>query len=59
MIEPEGENRRFFRVFKQLVLLGFFTSEIGATQVLNYDEIPGIYEGCISLKEAGGKTWAL
>ncbi|TVQ65446.1 MAG: gluconate 2-dehydrogenase subunit 3 family protein [Balneolaceae bacterium] len=54
--EPQGQ--RFFRQFRQLTLLGFFTSEIGATQVLNYDPIPGIYQGCISLEEAGGRTWA-
>ncbi len=59
MIRLEGENLAFFRRFKQLAMLGFFTSEVGATQLLNYDEIPGVYEGCISLVSAGGKTWAL
>lgn len=59
MAHSEGETHLFFRRFKQLAMLGFFSSKIGATQLLNYDEIPGIYEGCISLKSAGGKTWAL
>jgi len=59
MIENGGESLEFFRRFKQLAMLGFFSSEKGATQVLSYDEIPGIYSGCISLEEAGGITWAL
>jgi hypothetical protein len=31
----------FFTSLKMLVLHGYFTSEIGATQALNYDPIPG------------------
>lgn len=54
----EEEGRNFFLMFKQMTLLGFFTSEIGATQVLQYDPIPGGYWGCDSLEELGGKTWA-
>ncbi|TVQ00625.1 MAG: gluconate 2-dehydrogenase subunit 3 family protein [Balneolaceae bacterium] len=54
----DGEHTGFFRLFKQYTLLGFFTSEIGATQVLNYDPIPGIYSGCENLEDVGGRTWA-
>jgi len=44
---------------KELTLLGFFTSEPGATQVLQYVAVPGAYKGCVPLAEAGnGKTWA-
>lgn len=57
MIEDE-HGRNFFLMFKQMTLLGFFTSEIGATQVLQYDPIPGGYFGCTSLEKLGGKTWA-
>lgn len=53
------EGRTFFRSFKSMVMLGFFSSEIGATQVLSYNEIPGIYSGCEMLSDVGGKTWAL
>lgn len=54
--EESGEN--FFLLFKQMTLMGFFTSEVGATQVLQYDPIPGEYLGCESLSDLGGKTWA-
>lgn len=54
-----GENRPFILTMKELTLLGFFTSEAGATKVLQYDPVPGAYHGCVPLSEAGnGKTWA-
>jgi gluconate 2-dehydrogenase gamma chain len=49
----------FILSMKELTVLGFFTSEPGATQVLQYNPVPGAYKGCIPLSEAGnGKTWA-
>jgi len=51
--------RPFILMMKELTMLGFFTSEPGATQVLQYLPVPGQYKGCIPLSEAGnGKTWA-
>lgn len=47
----------FYRTFKDLTLLGFFTSETGATQTLRYVQIPGDYNGCMPYKK-GDKTWA-
>jgi hypothetical protein len=38
-------------------MLGFFTSEPGATQVLQYEAVPGAYKGCVPLSEVG-RTWA-
>jgi gluconate 2-dehydrogenase gamma chain len=52
-------KRPFILMAKELTMLGFFTSEPGATQVLQYIAVPGSYKGCIPLSEAGnGKTWA-
>jgi gluconate 2-dehydrogenase gamma chain len=52
-------KRPFILAMKELTMLGFFTSEAGATQVLQYLPVPGAYKGCIPLSEAGnGKTWA-
>jgi gluconate 2-dehydrogenase gamma chain len=49
----------FLLMVKELTLLGYFTSEVGATQVLQYVAVPGAYKGCLPLSEAGnGKTWA-
>lgn len=52
-------KRPFILQMKELTMLGFFTSEVGATQVLQYLPVPGAYKGCVPLSEAGnGKTWA-
>ncbi|QRR01090.1 gluconate 2-dehydrogenase subunit 3 family protein [Dyadobacter sandarakinus] len=48
----------FFRLVKELTLLGYFTSEEGATQALEYVPVPGRYDGCIDLKP-GQKAWAM
>jgi gluconate 2-dehydrogenase gamma chain len=57
-IESEpAEGPQFFLIFKELTLVGYFTSEVGATQVLRYEEVPGIYEGCIPFEDVG-RTWA-
>lgn len=47
----------FFRGIKELTLLGFFTSEPGATKVLKYLAIPDVYRGSVPLSEIGG-AWA-
>jgi gluconate 2-dehydrogenase gamma chain len=53
------QPKPFILMVKELTLLGFFTSEVGATQVLQYSPVPGAFKGCIPLNEAGnGKTWA-
>ena len=48
----------FFRTVKELTVTGYYTSEIGATQELQYLDIPGNYDGCVPLEDLGGKTWA-
>lgn len=52
-----GSPPPFIRMMRELTLLGYFTSEPGATQTLNYVAVPGRYDGCIPL-EADQKTWA-
>ena len=50
-----GEPNHYFRVIKDLVLWGYFTSEIGATQALRYVPVPGRYE-TIDYKK-GDRAW--
>jgi hypothetical protein len=47
----------YFRMMKELALLGFFTSEIGYTRALRYIEAPGRYDPCAPLAP-GDKSWA-
>lgn len=49
--EANKEKHHYFRMIKELTLLGFFTSEIGGTQVLSYVEVPGRYDACIPYKK--------
>lgn len=51
------EGPQFFLIFKELTMVGFFTSEAGATEVLRYEQVPGYYDGCVPLEEVG-RTWA-
>jgi gluconate 2-dehydrogenase gamma chain len=54
-----ADPKPFIMMVKELTLLGYFTSEVGATQVLQYVAVPGAYKGCVPLSQAGnGKTWA-
>lgn len=53
----KDKPRPFILTMKELTVVGFFTSEPGATQVLQYVAVPGAYHGCVPLAEVG-KTWA-
>jgi gluconate 2-dehydrogenase gamma chain len=39
--------------FKSLVLVGYYQSEIGATQELRYELVPGAWRSCLPLSEVG------
>lgn len=47
----------YFRMMKELALLGYFTSEIGYTQAQRYVESPGRFDPCLPHK-AGETSWA-
>jgi gluconate 2-dehydrogenase gamma chain len=56
-IQEKTQPRPFILAMKELTMLGFFTSQPGATQVLQYEAVPGRYNGCQPLAEVG-KAWA-
>ena len=47
----------YFRMMKELALLGYFTSEIGYTKALRYIESPGRFEPDVPLAP-GDRSWA-
>jgi hypothetical protein len=47
----------YFRMMKELALLGYFTSEIGCTQAQHYVDTPGRFDPCVPY-EPGEKAWA-
>ncbi len=54
--KPE-DPPHYFRMMKELTLLGFFTSEIGSTKALRYIETPGKFDGDVPYKK-GDRAWA-
>lgn len=55
--KKKDDPAHYFSQVKQLTLLGYFTSEIGATQALRYEAVPGRYDGCMPYKK-GDRAWA-
>lgn len=56
--KKKEDDPHYFTLMKQLTLLGYFTSEPGATKALRYVAVPGRFDACISYKK-GDKAWAL
>jgi hypothetical protein len=52
---PEERDKQlrgeFFNVFKGITVHGYYTSEIGFSQELNLQIIPGAHHGCVPLPE--------
>jgi len=48
----------FFRTMKELTLVGYYTSEVGATRELRHAPVPGRFEGCVPLDQIG-RAWAV
>ena len=60
-VRAVGEEPKFaahyFRMMKELALLGYFTSEIGYTVAQRYVETPGRYDPCLPYTP-GERSWA-
>jgi gluconate 2-dehydrogenase gamma chain len=50
-------HENIFYLLKELTLIGYYRSEIGATQEQRYLLIPGYYKGDVSYKEIG-RAWS-
>ena len=55
--DVEGDVKPY-TLLKGLTCQGYFTSEIGATQALKHEPIPGEYIPCMPLSDVG-KAWSL
>lgn len=47
----------WFRTMKELTVVGYYTSEAGATQELQYEHVPGRWVPCAPLEDIG-RSWA-
>jgi hypothetical protein len=55
---PLAYDQSFFKILKDYTLCGYFLSEIGATQALAYERVPGGFQGDLPLA-ANQKAWAI
>lgn len=55
--EAPDEYSPFFYKLKLLTVVGYYTSEIGATQELSYNPVPGRYEGDYDFDKVG-RQWS-
>ena len=51
-----GRQDPGYSKFKYLVLVGYYQSEIGATQELRYELVPGAWRSCVPFTEIGRAT---
>lgn len=57
-LEGSNDSGKAFLDLKQQTVAYYLSTEEIATNYLNYLPIPGQYDACITLEEAGGKAWA-
>lgn len=50
-------NKHYYAMIREMTVLGYFTSEPGATRALRYTQTPGYYQGEVLYKQ-GDKAWA-
>jgi hypothetical protein len=56
-LAQDPAHRPFLRQLRELVIVGYFTSEIVGKKVLRYDPVPGRWEADIPLESTGGIAW--
>jgi len=52
-----NRDKHIYLELRELIIFGYYTSEVGASEELLYDPIPGEYKGCIPFADVG-KTWS-
>lgn len=57
--EKDKKARKALLELKQQTIAYYLSTEEIAKNHLNYLPVPGNYQSCITLEEAGGKLWAL
>ena len=53
-LEKEAQDAKdgsFIGTMKQMTYQGYFTSEVGMMDVLDYNPVPGNYDGCVAIAD--------
>jgi hypothetical protein len=56
-VESQRKERTFFHQVRDLTMIGYFTSEPVGRNVTQFDPIPGRFDACLPLSEAGNRSW--
>lgn len=54
---PDSDLKPFFSMMKEYTVVGYYTSEIGASQELISNIVPGTYNACMPYSEVG-RAWS-
>ena len=54
--KSDEDPKHAFRMFKELCLFGYFTSEIGMTQAQRFQETPGRFDPCVT-RDPDDRSW--
>ena len=55
VVAAEAVSPHYFRMIRELTVLGYFSSELGSTKAVKYLEVPGRYDGNVPYKQ--GDEW--
>jgi hypothetical protein len=55
VVSAAEASPHYFRIMRELTILGYFSSEIGSTRAVRYLEVPGHYDGNVPYKR--GDEW--
>ena len=50
-LSTEQAQRPFILMVRELTLLGFYTSEVGITENMQYEAVPTVYHGCVPVSQ--------
>lgn len=53
----QGREQSFVGLMRSATVLGYFTSEPVGRNVLQYDPVPGRYDGCVPIDDVGRRNW--
>jgi len=53
---PPEPNKNFYYMVRGLTLTGYYTSEAGATRELDFEIIPGRFDGCVEIRASREET---
>jgi gluconate 2-dehydrogenase gamma chain len=58
-VAQQAQTPSGFGLLRSVTVLGYFSSEQVGKKVLNYDPVPGSYDGCVPIDQVGRRNWTM